>query len=131
MTFKQFKTVAEKYRPDIIVHKHGDYCHGCKYDDKTMVGVTFKNGDNKVYNYKGSYAVILSKLGINNVVEKSDIKQIKGEIDYLKNQHGQEILFSEVFYGEVRYYDNTNKIKEYEDTLEAYLSDEYIRVWEL
>lgn len=89
MQYTTFKNIAKKFRPDIKVSQHGDFCTN---DSKTTLGIIFiKNGrESRVYDYSGSYATVLSKLGVNvvtietyNTIKNHEIAKVEEKIEQL------------------------------------------------
>ena len=119
MTFEQFKAVAEAHRPDAVVSKHGEFA-------QCDVGIYFigANGrQSRVYNYRGSYADILRKLGI-KVATQEDLLNVEQWLSHYKECHGKESLFGKG----IR--DCSKQIAEYEARLAEIMSDRYVRIWE-
>ena len=118
MTFKTFEAIAAEHRPDVVVHA-----------DKTFGGVPdiavyFKRTDgthSKVYSYRGSYQQVLNRLGI-KVVSKSDIHNIKYQIELLNARNGKPNLFTK------RIINNSTEIARLQAQLEEMNSGEYIIV---
>lgn len=107
MTFKKFLTIVSANRPDAVVHPHG------KFGGVPDVAIYFVNPDgkqSKVYNYCGSYAEILHKLGIEFVTE-TDIITVKHKIEQLKKNHGKIGLFTK------KPIDYSEEIKKYSEIL--------------
>lgn len=123
MTFEKFKRIAEQFRPDVRVSRHGDFCNG---KSKWTLGIVFiRNGrESRVYNYSGSYADILNRLDI-PVITKSDVKTTLAELERCKRNHGTKDIF---FGGTMDY---SEEIKRLEENLEWYNSDEVVREWEM
>lgn len=122
MTFQKFKSIAETFRPDVIVSKHGDYDNG---KSKYTLGIIFvKNGrKSKVYSYSGTYADVLRRLNI-PVVTKSDYMTTMSQLEYYKESHGTICPF----FGIVN--DFSEQIKEYEEKIKYFNSDKVVRDWE-
>ncbi len=123
MTFETFKKIAESKRSDIKVSRHGDYCNN---KSKNTLGIIFiKDGrESKVYDYSGTYAEVLNKLGIKTVTS-TDYAIAKGQLDFYKKNHGTESFFSNGLM------DYSKEIQEYEEKIAKYESNEYIREWEV
>ena len=119
MTFNQFATLAAKYRPDAIVHAHGEYGVG------QCVGIVFKamdtGAESKVYLYKGSYIDILNALGI-KVVRQFDLEDVRERLFRAKEKHGKAGLFSKG-----RAMDMSREIERLEELMKSY-ETEYIIV---
>lgn len=122
MTFQKFKAIAESFRPDVKVSQHGDYCTG---KSKYTLGIIFcQDGKkSKVYDYSGTYADILRRLGI-QVITKSDYLTTKSQLEYYKENHGTMCPF----FGIIN--DYSEQIKEYEEKLKYYDSNKVVRDWE-
>lgn len=122
MTFQKFKAIAESFRPDVKVSQHGDYCTG---KSKYTLGIIFcRDGkESKVYDYSGTYADILRRLGI-QVITKSDYLTTKSQLEYYKENHGTVCPF----FGIIS--DYSEQIKEYEEKLKYYDSNQVVRDWE-
>lgn len=123
MTFETFKKIAESHRSDIIVSIHGDYCYN---KSKNTLGIIFiKDGKkSKVYDYSGTYAEILNKLGVPTIT-KSDYITAKKQLEYYKEHHGSIGFFTdEVF-------NFTEEIRQYEQKITEYESDKFVRDWEV
>lgn len=123
MTYQKFKAIAEKYRPDIKVSQHGDYCTG---KSRYTLGIIFyRDGkESRVYNYSGTYAEILNRLGI-PVITKSDYMTTVNQLEYYKESNGTICPF----FGIIN--DFSEQIKEYEEKIKYFNSDKVIREWEL
>lgn len=107
MTFKKFSAIVGEYRPNAVVHPHGTF--GGVPD----VAIYFVNPDgkqSKVYSYRGTYAEILRKLGI-EIVTESDILTVKYNLERAKRNHGKISLFTK------KKIDNSEKIEKYTELL--------------
>lgn len=109
MTFEKFQSIVKEKRPDVVVHKHGDFT------TKATLGVAviFNFGKSKVYVYNGTYCQILNRLNI-PAVSKTDIFNIKVVLQHYKEEHGQPNLFFDGVN------DFSQEIAFYEQELEKY-----------
>ena len=108
MQYKTFENIAKKFRPDIKVSQHGDFCTN---DSKTTLGIIFiKNGrESRVYDYSGSYATVLSKLGVNvvtietyNTIKNYEIPRVEEKIEQLyKDKTDGKTSFYDIFGGSI------------------------------
>lgn len=123
MTYQKFKAIAEKYRPDIKVSQHGDYCTG---KSKYTLGIVFyRDGkESRVYNYSGTYADILNRLGI-PVITESAYKTVINSLETYKKLHGTICEF----FGDI--IDYSEQIAETEEKIRYYNSDKVVREWEV
>ena len=140
MTFNQFAALAAKYRPDAIVHAHGEYGVG------QCVGIVFKDlatgvenpaaghenaannhenpatgaenhatsHESKVYLFKGSYIDILNALGI-KVVRQFDLEDVRERLSRAKEKHGKAGIFSKG-----RAMDMSREIERLEELMKSY-----------
>lgn len=107
MTFERFQDTVQANRPDVRVHQHKSFGG---IQDVAIVFV--KNGkESRVYNYSGSYAAILRKLGI-NVISQEEASVTRARIEVLRRTHGSQSYFG----GTV---DNTAEIARLEETLKV------------
>lgn len=122
MTFERFEKIVNKFRPDVKVSKHGDFCVN---KSRNTLGIIFlKNGkESKVYNFSGTYIQILEKLNI-KVVTREEYDGVKQQLEIYKKENGTE----DIFFGFT--IDNTNHIKELEELIKEFDSDKYVRLWE-
>lgn len=131
MTYKTFAAIAATYRPDVEVTRHNGF------QEQSGVGVVFRGDDcslagntdhhsereNHIYRYKGSYSDILNRLGI-KVVTREDYENTRWALERAREQHGKINIFS----GKPQ--DRSREIAEYEELLQKFESDEYVREWE-
>ena len=91
MTFDKFAQIVKKHRPDVVVHRHGDF------STKTTlsVAVQFNYGASKIYLYTGTYVQVLNRLGV-PTISKVDLWNVKQTLQRLIDQHGQANLFGGV-----------------------------------
>jgi hypothetical protein len=126
MTFKTFKKIASKYRPDVRVSRHGDYCNNRSKNTLGIVFVKADGSESRVYDYHGTYAEILNKLNI-KVVTVSDIASLKAEIVCYKNLNGQESIFDD----DDTVSDFSKEIADLEARVKYFeTSDDVVREWE-
>jgi len=108
MTFARFTEIATAHRPEITLTHHIETAHGA------VVRISFKRENGKpakVYEYKGSYADILYKLGI-DTVEAHEVEEAKRKLEKAKATHGQMGFFGVI--------DNTAEIARLESLLKHY-----------
>ena len=113
MTFKQFEATVKHFRNDIVVSKHGDYCHN---KSQNTLGIMYlkKDGElSKVYDFSGTYSEILNKLDITKFYENNDVDFINNEITRLEKGNGRINLFSKLPV------DNSAEIEELKAQLET------------
>ena len=125
MTFKQFEAIAKKYRPDVTVYGHGTFTAN---NDKNKSGIVFNAGtqkESRVYTYSGTYTEILSKLGIENIIQDmGEIVTIEKELETFRAKNGKPGLFAK------KVMDYTKEIASLENKLAEIYGDKYIRAWE-
>lgn len=120
MTFQKFEQIAKQHRPDAVVHQHKTY--GGVPD----VAVYFTRPDgtkSKVYSYRGSYAGILNRLGV-NYVSTDTLKTLEMELDMAIGSNGRRNLFT----GKV--VDSTAEIERLTALIAEYKSDKYVHEWD-
>ena len=123
MTFERFREIAAKYRPDVIVSRHGEYFNGRSGWRLGIVFVDENGNESRVYTFGGSYGEVLNKLGI-PVISKSDYETVKATLEGFKEQNGEINIFT----GEPL--DYSEYIAEYEAKLREYDSGKYVKDWE-
>lgn len=120
MTFKQFEEILAERRPEVRCVQRGHM--GGTAKDKVAVWFMREDGtESKVYDYAGSYADILNRLGI-KVATETDIATTKMLLKTAIDTNGKPSLFSK------KTRDNTVEIARLQAQLDELLSDEYIRV---
>lgn len=121
MTFQKFKQIAEQHRPDAVVHQHKTF--GGVPD----VAIYFTRPDgteSKVYSYRGSYAGILTRLGI-DFVSTDTIKTLEMELAMEVESNGRPCFFTDGII------DNTAEIERLTAQIAEYKSDKYVHEWEV
>ena len=123
MTFETFKKIAESYRSDVRVSRHGDYCTN---KSRNTLGIYFvKNGrESRVHNYYGSYSDILNKLGIPTIT-KADYTTAVATLERYREMNGEPKLFGDGVY------DYSAEIERWEKLIAEYESDAFVRDWEV
>lgn len=113
MTFSQFSAISRAARPGVVVSPHGD----------SRVSIIFP-GSEKVYDFSGSYAQVLYKIGV-VCVTRDDVAGLEAEIKALEASNGKTNIFSRFPV------DNSEKIQQKKKELEKLMtSKDIFRVWE-
>ena len=91
MTFKQFEKILAEHRPEVRCVQRGHM--GGTAKSKVAVWFVREDGrESKVYDYAGSYADILNRLGI-KVATESDIVTTRGLLESAIRNNGKPCIF--------------------------------------
>ena len=92
MEFRDFEATMAKFRPDVKVFPHGAFAGNEKNRKVSVIFNYGKPNESRVYDYYGSYAVILRKFDI-DCMSKDEHGEMLQRLATCKRRHGQDDFF--------------------------------------